>query len=741
MKPTRRQLLIGGTVVGGGMLLGYATMGSTRPERAQALAAGDGEHFTTTWLKIDPDNKVTVFVPHSEMGQGVHTSMPMMAAEEMEADWDLVQMVQAPADDVWANGPLGKGYILGQTPIPSALTGIVDASFFKIAEFAVGQITGGSTSVRFTGQYGMRYAGAAAKEMLIRAAADKWNVPESELTARMSHVHHDASGKSATFGELAAAAAQYSPPSNPTLKDRKDFTIIGTSRQRYDIPSKVDGSAQYGVDVQRPDLKIAAIRQAPVFGGSVKSFDGSAALAQRGVTAVVSTDDGVAVVADNYWRAKQALELVEVEFEDGGNGSVSTESMFATFHDNLENGEAVEDVEIGDALATMADGGNAIEARYEVPFLAHTCMEPMNCTVEITGETAGVWVGTQDGLTTRNVIAEVAGLAPENVTVNTLMLGGGFGRRGPSASNHLHQATKIAMQVEGPVKLVWSREEDVQHDYYRPAVAAHMSATLDESGQPTAWVNRYIRKDEPAEASHIPYAVPNQSIRYVESPVHVPYGAWRSVAHTQHSFFNESFVDELANAAGKDPFEFRMALIADKPRHKAVLAKAGEEAAWGSPLPAGHARGVALQQSFDTIVAQIVEVSIDETGAPKVHKVTCAVDCGPVVTPDGAKAQIESGVIYGLTAALYGEITIEDGAVVQENFPDYEAVRLEQTPEIGVHFLYSDAPFGGLGEPGTPGIAPAVANALFTLTGQRVRSLPLMNHDFKAGPRLASAAD
>lgn len=741
MKPTRRQLLIGGTVVGGGMLLGYATLGSSRPERAQALAAGDGEHFTTTWLKIDPDNKVTVYVPHSEMGQGVHTSMPMMAAEEMEADWDLVQMVQAPADDVWANGPLGKGYILGQTPIPSALTGIVDASFFKISEFAVGQITGGSTSVRFTGQYGMRVAGAAAKEMLIRAAADKWNVPESELTARLSHVHHEASGKSATFGELAAAAAEYSPPGNPTLKDRKDFTIIGTSRQRYDIPSKVDGTAQYGVDVQRPDLKIAAIRQAPVFGGSVKSFDGSAALAQRGIATVVSTDDGVAVVADNYWRARQALELVEVEFEDGGNGSVSSETIFATFHDNLENGEAQEDVEIGDAVAAMADGGNVVEARYEVPFLAHTCMEPMNCTVEITGDRADVWVGTQDGLTTRNVIAEVAGLAPENVTVNTLMLGGGFGRRGPSASNHLHQATKIAMQVDGPVKLVWSREEDVQHDYYRPAVAAHMSATLDEAGQPTAWVNRYIRKDEPAEASHIPYAVANQSIRYVESPVHVPYGAWRSVAHTQHSFFNESFVDELANAAGKDPFEFRMSLIEDKPRHKAVLAKVGEEAGWGSPLPAGHARGVALQQSFDTIVAQIVEVSIDETGAPKVHKVTCAVDCGPVVTPDGARAQIESGVIYGLTAALYGEITIEDGAVVQENFPDYEAVRLAQTPEIGVHFLHSDAPFGGLGEPGTPCIAPAVANALFTLTGQRVRTLPLMNHDFKAGPRLASAAD
>ena len=741
MKPSRRQLLIGGTVVGGGMLLGYATMGSTRPGRAQALAAGQGEHFTTTWLKIDPDNKVTVYVPHSEMGQGVHTSMPMMAADEMEADWDLVQMVQAPADDVWANGPLAKGYIVGATPIPSILTGVVDASFFKIAEIMVGQITGGSTSVRFTGQYGMRVAGAAAKEMLIRAAAEQWNVPESELVARLSYVHHETSGRSASFGELAAAAAEYDPPLNPTLKVRKDFTIMGTSKPRYDIPSKVDGTATYGVDVQRDGLQIAAIRQAPVFGGSVKSFDGTAALAQRGVTAVVSTGDGVAVVADNYWRASQALELVEVEFDAGGNGDVSTESIFATFHDNLENGDAEDDFVVGDAAAAISAGGDVIEARYEVPFLAHTCMEPMNCTVEIKDGKVEVWAGVQDGLSSRNVVAEVSGIDPENVTLHPLMLGGGFGRRGPSASNFVHQATKIAMQVEGPVKLVWSREEDVQHDYYRPAVAAHLSAALDEKGQPTAWVNRYIRKDEPAEASQIPYAVANQSIRYVESPVHVPFGAWRSVAHTQHTFFNESFIDELAHAAGKDPFDYRMGLIADKPRHTAVLAKAGEAVGWGTPLPEGHVRGVALQKSFDTIVAQVVEVSIDEAGSPKVHRVTCAVDCGAVVNPDGARAQIESGVIYGLTAALYGEITIEDGAVVEGNFPDYDAVRMAQSPEIDIHFVESEAAFGGMGEPGTPCIAPAVSNALFALTGKRVRELPLQNHDFTSGPRLASAAD
>jgi len=741
MKPTRRQLLIGGTVLGGGMLMGCATTGSSRPDRAQALGASDGEHFITTWLKIDPDNKVTVYVPHAEMGQGVHTSLPMMAAEEMEADWDLVQMVQAPAEPTWANGPLAKGYIVGGAPIPAVLTGLVNASFFKVAELMNLQITGGSTSLRFTGQFGMRVAGAAAKEMLIRAAADTWDVSESDCVARLSYVHHEASGRSASFGELAARAAEYDPPTNPVLKDRKDFTIIGTSKPRYDIPAKVNGTATYGVDVQLDGLRIAAIRQSPVFGGTVKSFDGTEALKQRGVTHVVSTGDGVAVVADNYWRANQALDLVDIEFDDGGNGSVSSQAIFAQFHKEIEEGASEEDVEIGDAETAIDAGGTVVEARYEVPFLAHTCMEPMNCTVEIAGDKAHVWAGVQDGLGTRAKVAEVSGLDADNVELTPLLLGGGFGRRGPAASNFVEQAVKIAMQVDGPVKLVWSREEDVQHDYYRAADVAHFRATLDDDGQPTAWINTYVREDEPAEAAHIPYNIANQSIRFVDSPTHVPYGAWRSVAHTQHTFFNESFVDELAHAAGKDPFEFRRGMIGDKPRHKAVLELAAEKAGWGTPLPAGRARGIALQESFQTIVAQVVEVSIDETGAPKVHRVVSVADCGTVVNPDGARAQIESGIIYGLTAALFGEITIEDGAVVQENFTDYDAVRLAQTPQIDVHFIQSDAPLGGLGEPGTPCVAPAVANALFTLTGQRVRDLPLMKHDFKSGPRLASAAD
>lgn len=741
MKPSRRQLLLGGTVVGGGLLLGYAASGPSRPEQAQANAAGDGEHFVTTWLRIDPDNQVTVYVPHGDMGQGIMTALPMMAAEEMEADWDRVSVQQAPADPIWANGPLAKGFLTGGAPIPSALTGIVNSSFFKIAEVMNLQITGGSTSVRFTGQYGMRVAGAAAKEMLIQAAAETWNVPASECYAKLSHVRHDASGRSATFGELAATAAAYDPPGNPVLKDKADYTIVGQPIQRFDIPSKVNGTAEYGIDVNVDGLKYAAIRQAPVFGGQVVNFDGSAALARRGVSQVVSTGDGVAVVADSYWRAKEALNDLEVTFDDAGNGAVSSETIFAQFHDDLDNEPSEEDVELGDFTIAQAQAANQVEARYEVPFLAHTCMEPMNCTVHINGNGAEAWAGVQDALGTRAKIAEVAGLSLENVDFHPLIMGGGFGRRGPSASNFVEQATKIAMAVDGPVKLIWSREEDVQHDYYRPAVASHMTAALDENGLPTGWRNRYVRKDEPAEASHIPYGVPNQSIRYVESPTHVPYGAWRSVAHTQHTFFNESFIDELAHAAGQDPYEYRHRLLFDAPRHRAVLELAADKAGWGTPLPEGRVRGVALQESFQSIVAQIVEVSLNDAGDPQVHKVTCAVDCGEVINPDGARAQVESGVIYGLTAALFGEITIEDGAVVQENFPDYDAVRLAQAPEIDVHFIESGEALGGLGEPGTPAIAPAVSNALFALTGRRVRSLPLMNHDFSAGPRLASAAD
>ncbi|GAK46307.1 molybdopterin-binding aldehyde oxidase and xanthine dehydrogenase [Tepidicaulis marinus] len=739
-RPSRRQFLIGGSAVGGGLLLGYGLLSPERREVAGSIIGGEGAQLTT-WVRIHPDNTVTFYVPHGEMGQGVHTALPMMAAEEMEADWDLVRMEQAPATPTFANGPLGKGYLTNGGGVPSALNGAANFATYKLAELMNLQITGGSTAVRFTGQFGMRVTGAAAKEMLIKAAAEKWGVAEEECTARLSHVLHEASGRKATFGELAELAAEFSPSANPVLKNKKDYTIVGTAKQRFDIPAKVTGESMYGIDVKVPGMLYAAIKQVPVIGGSVARVNDTEALAARGVRAVVTLEDGVAVVADNTWRAKQALDLLEVEFTDGGNGHVSSDSIFAQFDKALAENDGEEDVEKGEGAEALGSAKTVVEADYRVPFLAHATMEPMNCTVRIENGKCDVWIGTQDGLGTRAVAAQAAGLSDDDVTIHPLMMGGGFGRRSPGSPNHIIQAVKIAKEVGAPVKLTWSREDDMQHDYYRPAVSARMSAGFDEEGNLTTWVNRYIRKDEPAEASHIPYAVANQSIRYVESEVHIPYGPWRSVAHTQHTFFNESFADELAHAAGKDPYQFRRDLLKDQPRHLAVLDLAAKKANWGGPLPEGHARGIAVQESFQTIVAEVVEVSLDENGRPRVHNVTAAVDCGEVINTDTARAQVESGIIYGLTAALYGEITVENGAVVEENFPDYEMVRLANTPKMDVHFIESGAKLGGLGEPGTPPVAPALANALFSLTGQRIRSLPLKNHEFSRSNRLAQAAD
>lgn len=732
--PTRRQILIGGGLAGGGLLLGFALSGPSRPERAAELAAGEGESFVTTWLKIDTDNRVTVYVPHCDMGQGILTALPMMAAEEMEADWQLVGVEQAPADPTFANGPLGYGY-LTQGAVPSALVGPARAGLFKVAEIMNLQITGGSTAVRFTGHYGMRVAGAAAKEMLIRAAAQRWDVAESECEAKLSQVHHRSTGRMASFGELAAAASEFDPPSRPTLKDPGAYTVVGTPKQRFDIPAKVTGTAAYAIDVRVPDMVYAAVMPAPVFGGDVARYDGAVALKRRGVSDVFAIPGAVVVVADSYWRAQQALGDVEVEFTDGGNGAVSSESIFAQFDRALDGGEVEADLEAGDVAAGLAAAAQTVEAAYRVPYLAHATMEPMNCVAHVADGKAEVWVGVQDALGVRAYIADALGLSLDDVTFHPMLLGGGFGRRGSGSPNFIDHALEVAKRVGKPVKLVWSRENDIQQDYYRPAVSARMTAGLDADGKLTAFEKRYIRKDEPAEAALIPYAVENQSIGFVESPTHVPYGPWRSVAHTQHTFFNESFVDELAHAAGKDSYVFRRELLTDAPRHLAVLDLAAQKGGWNGPLPLGRARGIAIQESFQTIVAQVVEISIDPAGDVKVHKVTCAVDCGSVINPQIAASQIESGVIYGLTAALYGEITIEDGAVVQENFPDYEMVRLSETPVIDVHFIESGAALGGLGEPGTPPIAPAVANAIFALTGERLRTLPVMNHDLGATSR------
>ncbi len=758
-KWTRRTFIGAGALVGGGLILGV-TASPNRLKLSGEGVAEEGETILNTWVKISPDNQVTAIIPHSEMGQGATTGLAMMLAEEMDADWSKVGFIEAPATDDFANNELGRAVLVGEVNVPGSIFKMIDFGMLTVAQQLNFQITGGSLSIRSTGEFGMRRAGASARHMLIGAAANDWGVPSTELTAKNSVVSHAGTGKSATYGELASAAAQLEPPMQPTLKDPKTFELIGTTQPRFDIPSKVDGSAEFGIDVEQEGMLYAAIRQAPVYGGKVKSVDESAIAGRRGVKKVVvidgesvgpiqtalgsqSIESGVAVVADSYWRAEQALANLPIEW-DGDAANVSDATIAASYKDVLDAGEGKADVKKGDVEQSV-DGGTVVEAEYAVPFLAHATMEPLNCTARVSGGKCEVWTGHQNPLGARGFAAKAAGLKETDVTLHNHFMGGGFGRR--SEADFVVQSVLVAKEVDAPVKLVWSREEDMKHDRYRPAVSNRMKAVLGGDGKPVTWSNIYTNtgQNEPVDAPWIPYDIDNQLIRGAQHETPVPLGAWRSVGHTQHSFFNESFIDELAHAAGQDPYEYRRDLLAGSPRHKAVLEMAAEQAGWGSAPPAGHARGIALEQSFESIVAQVAEVSIDGNGKPVVHKVTAVIDCGLAVNNGQVVAQVQSGIIYGLTAALYGQINIENGGAVQANFPgEYEMVRLNEAPIMDVHVLNSYAKTGGAGEPGTPPIAGAVANALFVLTGERVRKLPLNQYEFKAKdvrPQLSQAGD
>lgn len=737
MKLTRRRFIVSTALVGGGVLIGYSATRPSRHRRANAELASDGNHYVTSFLKISPDNRVTVYVPHAEMGQGVHTSLSMMAADELDANWELVDIEQAPAIDLFANGDLVKGFA-SELGVPGFLQGLVNVSAFKVAEVMNLQITGGSSSVRFTGNTAMRTAGAAARQMLLECAAARWDVPVAECTTALSHVQHNASGRSLAYGELAADAALLEPPANPVLKTPDQWNIMGKAISRNDIPAKVDGTAPYGIDAHSEDMLYAAIRFAPVFGTKLISVDDTAALARPGVKRVVQLEDSVAVVADNYWRAKEALKLVQAQWETSEFDTVSSADIFAGFDRSLAEDDSDKDKEQGDVEAAMEAAVDTIEGSYRVPYLAHAAMEPMNCTVHIHGDTADLWTSTQDALGIKGRVAKIAGLSEDNVTFHHSYLGGGFGRRLPFNWNVIDHATLIAKEFDVPVKTVLSREDDMQQDYYRPAVASNFKAAFDGAGNVTAWHNRFTGPIQVAGASHIPYAIANQSIRVVEGPTHVPIAAWRSVDHSQQTFFTESFVDEIAHRAGKNPYQFRMDLLQEHPRHRKVLEIAAEAAGYGNNLPEGHALGIAVQESFGSIVAEVAEVSIGANNQPIVHKVTCAIDCGRAINPDTVESQVESGIIFGLTAALYGEISIEKGRVAQNNFPDYEMVRMATSPEIDVHIVESGEALGGLGEPATPPIAAAVTNAIYILTGQRVRELPLSKHDFSRSNSLAN---
>ncbi|MFU8814934.1 MAG: molybdopterin cofactor-binding domain-containing protein [Pseudomonadales bacterium] len=725
-KWTRRGFIASGVVAGGALVVGVVVRPGHRTPRLTPLVAGDGEHLVNAWVKLDAGNIVTAIVPHSEMGQGAQSALAQMLADELDARWEDVRVLEAPAHDEYANYALAKGYLVGEMRIPRVLVPTVDGVLMQAVKMMHLQITGGSLSVRTTGVYGMRVAGAAARELLLGAAADAWQVPRSELVGRDGRVIHSASGRTARYAEFAAAAGARKPSASPPLKRPEQFTIMGRDVPRTDIPEKVTGAARFGIDAEVPGMLMAAIVRAPVFGAKVASADDAAALQMPGVRHVVALEDAVAVVADGYWQAQRALARIDVQWTATDADTVDSDAIFAQFDRDMDaalaSGREQTDLKRGDARKALGRAERVVQAVYRVPYLAHTCMEPMNATADVRDGRCELWTGTQNPLGFKYAVAEALDLDADNVTVHNAYLGGGFGRR--AYPDYAIQAARVSRAVGAPVKLIWSREEDVRQDHYRPAVTSRFKGGLDDQGRLIAWENQFVDKHEPAEAPHVPYAIDHQFVHYADSPTHVPFGPWRSVDHSQHGFFTESFIDEVAHAAGKDPFEFRRDLLDHAPRHRAVLELAAEKADWARPRPAGSGRGISLQESFGTIVAQVVDVRVTD-GRVAVDRVVCVADPGFAVSPDGFRAQMESGIVYGLSAALHGEIRIDQGAVKQGNFHDYPMLRMDETPQIDTHIIASGAAWGGAGEPGTPGIAPALTNAIFDATGSRIRELPV----------------
>jgi isoquinoline 1-oxidoreductase subunit beta len=713
---TRRTLLVSAGVIGGGLALGVALA----PNRLKmgADTAGDGEIFLNTWVKLTPDNRITVLIPHSEMGQGAGTGLAQMLAEEMDADWETVAIQDAPLTDAYVNSDLGRGYLLGDAAaVPDFMFRFIDFSLLQVARELVGQMTGGSTAIRLTGQYGMRRAGAAAREMLLKAAAAEWEVPRAELEASGSVVRHPASGRSATYGSLATRAAAFTPSLTPPLKDPSAFRIVGQSKQRLDLPGKVDGSAKFGIDVVVPGMRYAAVQLPPVLEARAASVDaGGLPVGAQ----VLNLGDAVAVVADSYWTASRALAALKVEWT-GGLADLSSEGQARMMTAALADSER----EKVDAEGNVAEADGAVlSAEYAVPYLAHAAMEPLNCTASVRDDACEVWVGHQNVLFARKAVAETLKLPQDRVIIHKMLLGGGFGRR--SENDFVTLAVRIAQQAGVPVKTIWSRETDMTNDRYRPAVRSRLEAKLKD-GRISALSHVYIDAGvmpDSERAFEFQYDVPNRRVERVFRRSEVSVGAWRSVDFTQMGFFHESFMDELAHAAGADPFAFRLAHTTD-PRIRRVLEQLGADANWGAQLGPRRAQGVAMVRSFETIVAQAVDASVSEDGRIRVHNVVSVVDCGVVVNPVAARAQITGSVIFALTAALFGEITIKDGRVLQRNFPNYDMLRLANTPRQSVRFIESREHPGGLGEPGVPPAAPALINAIFAATGQRIRELPI----------------
>ncbi|NML30040.1 xanthine dehydrogenase family protein molybdopterin-binding subunit [Paraburkholderia antibiotica] len=706
-----------GAAAGGGLLLGFSVPAASQDQKAgKSVIGGDaneapqsGVFAPNAFIQIDTTGKVTLVIPKVEMGQGVYTSIPMLIAEELEVPLDTVTLDHAPP-----NEKLFKDPLLG------------------------GQLTGGSTSIRFAWEP-MRRAGATARVMLVNAAAQQWQVDPASCHAQAGQVIHAASNRSASYGQLAQAAAGLPVPQNVPLKDPKDFKLIGTPAKRLDSPEKVDGTALFGLDVRLPGMVYAAIANCPVFGGTLASVDDTHAKTIPGVREIIKLDNAVAVIGDHTWAAKRGLQALDVKWNEGAGAQVSMQRIVDDLAAASKHNGAVARKE-GDVGRAFGDAKTRVDAVYQQPFLAHATMEPVNATVHVRADACEIWLGSQ--VPTRVVDAAVAltGLPADRIIVHNHLIGGGFGRR--LETDMVTQAVKVAKQVSTPVKVVWTREEDIQHDMYRPYYYDTISAGLDANGKPVAWQHRIagssimarfappafqhgLDPDAVEVAADLPYDLPNQLVDYVRVEPHaVPTAFWRGVGPTRGTFVVESFIDELATHAKIDPVQYRRGLLGKSPRALNVLNVAVQASDWGKPLPKGQGRGVSVMHAFGSFFAIVLEVAVEQ-GEVTVKRVNCAVDCGMYVNPNTIEAQVQGGIIFGITAALYSEITIKDGRVEQNNFTDYRMLRLNQTPPIDVHLVKSGEAPGGIGEPGTAALAPALTNAIYAATGTRLRQLPV----------------
>jgi isoquinoline 1-oxidoreductase subunit beta len=701
---SRRSFLAASGAAGGGLMLSLSLpLGRSEAAQFEGFAPN-------AFIRIGSDGQIVLTMPYVEMGQGTYTAIPMLIAEELEVNLNQVRLEHAPPNEkLYANPLLGV------------------------------QATGNSNAMRGAWKP-LREAGATARTMLVAAGAKRWDVDPTSCRAQDGKVVHVPTGRRLKYGELAAEAAKMPVPAGVALKAPANFKLIGTPAKRLDTPAKVNGTAVYGIDARPPGVKIATLAQSPVFGGRLKSVDDAAAKTIKGVRQIVRLHDAVAVVADHMGAAKKGLAALKIEWDDGPHARLTTADVAHELEQASLGSGAVAQT-IGDVEKAIASATTKIEAIYQVPFLAHATMEPMNCTVHLRKDACEIWIGSQAIAGVQAMAAKAAGLPPDKVIVHNHLIGGGFGRR--LEADGAVRAVEIAKHVDGPVKVIWTREEDIQHDMYRPYWFDRISAGLDEQGRPVAWKNRFagssviarwlppgfkdgLDPDSTEGAIDLVYDLPNFHVEFVRvEPPAIPTAFWRSVGPSHNMFVTESFIDELAAAAKQDAVAYRRALLEKSPRAKAVLDLAAEKAGWGQALPKGSGRGVSLQFVFGTYMAHVAEVEVSKDGAVRVHHVVCAVDCGTVVNPDTVQAQIQSGIIFGATAALHGEITLKNGRVEQTNFDTYQVLRMNEAPAIEVHIVKSTEPPGGMGETGTSAIVPAIANAIFAATGKRLRKMPV----------------